>query len=238
WPVQVMYDSLACLVLLTIVMLLVVHFNLPALFKGELPLADRGAELGAPADGSEPYAAARPEWYYLFLFQLLKYFPGSSEIIGAIVIPTIVVVLLFLLPLAGWGNLGHRISRVFIVVLIAAAGVLTSMALFDDYYAWLAPHLGLKDEKKLVASREFLDAKVAAEPDAERTIELINRRETRPDGTLSEVRLIPKEGAVTLLRNDPETRGSRLFAQHCASCHRYLDQHLEAAVQGITDNST
>jgi ubiquinol-cytochrome c reductase cytochrome b subunit len=127
---------------------------------------------------------------------------------------------------------------VFIVFLIAAAGVLTSMALFDDYYAWLAPELGLKDEKKLIASREFLAAREAAEHDAERTVELINRRETQPDGTLSEVRLIPKEGAVTLLRNDPETRGSRLFSQHCASCHRYLDQHLEAAVQGITDNST
>src|SRR5438093_1281330 len=156
WPVQVMYDALACLVLLTIVMLLVVHFDLPGVFKGHLPHAHRGAELGAPADGAEPYAAARPEWYYLFLFQLLKYFPGSSEIIGAIVIPTVVVVLLFLLPVVGWWNLGHQISRLFVVLLIAAAGVLTSLALIDDYYAWLAPKLNLKDEKKLTASREFL----------------------------------------------------------------------------------
>src|SRR5947207_6432083 len=64
WPVQVMYDSLACLVLLTIVMLLAVHFDLPGLFRGDLPLAHRGAELGAPADPSEQYSAARPEWYY------------------------------------------------------------------------------------------------------------------------------------------------------------------------------
>src|SRR4029078_5115616 len=127
-------DAIGCLGLLTIVMLLVIHFDVVGLFSGHLPHAHPGAELGAPADRAEPYAPARPEWYYLFLFQLLKYFPGSSEIIGAIVIPTIVVVLLFLLPLAGWWNLGHRISRVFIVVLIAAAGVLTSMALFDDYY--------------------------------------------------------------------------------------------------------
>src|SRR3954469_25096824 len=145
WPVQVMYDALACLVLLTIVMLLVVHFDLPGVFKGDLPPAHRGADLGAPADGAEPYAAARPdvanpsaaprpEWYYLFLFQLLKYFPGSSEIIGAIVIPSVVVLLLFLLPLVGWWDFGHRISRAFIVLLIAEAGVLTGMALFDDYY--------------------------------------------------------------------------------------------------------
>src|SRR5207247_1168981 len=43
------------------------------------------------------------------------------------------------------------------------------------------------------------------------------------DGTLSDVRLIPKLGAVHLLRNDPLMRGSRLFGQHCASCHDYVD---------------
>jgi mono/diheme cytochrome c family protein len=59
-----------------------------------------------------------------------------------------------------------------------------------------------------------------------RTVELINRRETMPEGTLSEPRLIPKEGAVYLLRNDPQTRGSRLFGQHCASCHDYSSDDL------------
>src|SRR5438309_9706950 len=116
----------------------IVHFDLPGFLSGILPLPQRGAELGAPADPAEQYSAARPEWYYLFLFQLLKYFPGSSEIIGAIVIPTVVVVLLFLLPVVGWWNFGHRISRAFIVLLIGAVGVLTGMALFDDYYARLA----------------------------------------------------------------------------------------------------
>jgi ubiquinol-cytochrome c reductase cytochrome b subunit len=32
---------------------------------------------------------------------------------------------------------------------------------------------------------------------------------------------IPREGAVSLLKQDPATVGPRLFAQHCASCHRY-----------------
>jgi ubiquinol-cytochrome c reductase cytochrome b subunit len=112
---------------------------------------------------------------------------------------------------------------VFVVLLIVAAGVLTPLALGDDYYAWLAPKFGLKDEKKLTASREFLKAREEAEHNARRTVELINRRETLPDGTLSEVRLIPKEGAVSLLRNDPLARGPRLFGQHCASCHDFID---------------
>jgi quinol-cytochrome oxidoreductase complex cytochrome b subunit len=29
---------------------------------------------------SEPYSAARPEWYFLFLFQFLKFFPGGTEV--------------------------------------------------------------------------------------------------------------------------------------------------------------
>jgi ubiquinol-cytochrome c reductase cytochrome b subunit len=32
---------------------------------------------------------------------------------------------------------------------------------------------------------------------------------------------IPREGALSLLQNDPATQGPRLFARGCASCHRY-----------------
>jgi quinol-cytochrome oxidoreductase complex cytochrome b subunit/mono/diheme cytochrome c family protein len=223
WPKQVLFDSIGCLVLLTIVLLCVIHFDVKCLVHGKLPPEHRGADLSAPADPAEQYSAARPEWYYLFLFQLLKYFPGSSEIIGAIVIPTIAMVLLFLLPILGRWNFGHLLSRAFIVLLIGAAGVLTGLAMLDDNYAWLGPKLGLKDEKKITASEEFLKAKEDAEHNSKRTVELINRREMRPDGTLSDVRLIPKEGAVSLLRNDPLIQGPRLFGQHCASCHGHAD---------------
>src|SRR5207244_642098 len=44
---------------------------------------------------------------------------------------------------------------------------------------------------------------------------------------------IPREGAVTLLRNDPLTQGPKLFAKNCASCHRY-DGH-DAMGNPITD---
>src|SRR5262245_6780596 len=206
WPRQVLFDGLGALVLLVVVLLLVIHFDIGGLLKGQLSDAHKGAELGAPADPAEQYSAARPEWYYLFLFQLLKYFPGTAEVIGALVIPGAVMTILFLLPFIGRFQIGHRFNQAFIIALLAAVAVLTGMALFDDYYAWLAPKLGLKDERKLVASKEFLEAREAAEHDAVRTVELINRRETQPDGTVSEPRLIPKAGAVSLLRNDPLTR--------------------------------
>jgi ubiquinol-cytochrome c reductase cytochrome b subunit len=40
----------------------------------------------------------RPEWYFMWLFQLLTYFPGSSEVIGSLVLPLAGVLLLFGVP--------------------------------------------------------------------------------------------------------------------------------------------
>ncbi|MBN2124349.1 MAG: cytochrome b N-terminal domain-containing protein [Deltaproteobacteria bacterium] len=40
----------------------------------------------------------RPEWYYMWLFQLLTYFSGATETIGSLVIPAAIVLILFALP--------------------------------------------------------------------------------------------------------------------------------------------
>jgi quinol-cytochrome oxidoreductase complex cytochrome b subunit len=40
----------------------------------------------------------RPEWYYMWLFQLLTYFPGKWEAVGSLLIPFVGVTLLFALP--------------------------------------------------------------------------------------------------------------------------------------------
>jgi len=256
WPRQVLFDAIGCAVLLGIVLLCVIHFDLGALTGSKQALTDLGAELGAPADPAEQYSAARPEWYYLFLFQLLKYFPGKSEIIGAIVIPGVVMTLLALLPFIGLSKFGHQFNRAFIVLLLMAVGVLTCLAWSEDYFVYVADTLRWTTVKEgdktierhpkwlfmrtrknkdghdeqvdiyptaIAASEEFLKARQNAEHDAHRINELIDRREMLEDGKLSEPRLIPKQGAVFLLRNDAKTRGPRLFKQHCASCHDYAD---------------
>jgi quinol-cytochrome oxidoreductase complex cytochrome b subunit/mono/diheme cytochrome c family protein len=94
----------------------------------------RGANLDAPADPSRPYPA-RPEWYFLFLFELLKFFEGEQEILGTVVIPNGVAVLLFVLPLLGYGwmrPLGRVISVLVVVYLLGAVASLTFLALSDD----------------------------------------------------------------------------------------------------------
>ncbi len=40
----------------------------------------------------------RPEWYFLFLFKLLEFFPGKLEVVGAVIVPGLAVLALLLLP--------------------------------------------------------------------------------------------------------------------------------------------
>jgi ubiquinol-cytochrome c reductase cytochrome b subunit len=62
-------------------------------------LAWRGTPpLEAPADPGDATYIPRPEWYFLGLFQLLKYFPGQWEVVGAIVLPGVAAAFLALLP--------------------------------------------------------------------------------------------------------------------------------------------
>ena len=57
-----------------------------------------GTPLEGQADPTSTGYVPRPEWYFLFLFELLKYFPGSLEWVGVAVLPGLFFVFLFLLP--------------------------------------------------------------------------------------------------------------------------------------------
>jgi ubiquinol-cytochrome c reductase cytochrome b subunit len=57
----------------------------------------RPAPLEAPADPSQPYEA-RPEWYFMFLFRILRYFHGPYEVVGTFVLPTLFFAILLFWP--------------------------------------------------------------------------------------------------------------------------------------------
>jgi ubiquinol-cytochrome c reductase cytochrome b subunit len=75
------------------------------------------APLDPVADPSDAGYVPRPEWYFLSLFQLLKYFPGPFEPLATMVIPAVVLGLLFLLPF-----LDRRPDRQFVKRLRVMAG--------------------------------------------------------------------------------------------------------------------
>src|SRR6202795_3106147 len=55
-------------------------------------------QLGPPANPADTQYVPRPEWYYLPMFQWLKYWHGSLSIVGIMVIPGILVAAIIALP--------------------------------------------------------------------------------------------------------------------------------------------
>ena len=206
WPDQVLKDSVAALGVLAAVLGATVYYG--------------GAELSGPADPANPYAAARPESYFLFLFQFLKWFPGELEVWGAFVIPGLIVGVLFLMPWIGRSRAGHLFNVALLFVLLGGAALLTAQAIHDDTFAG-SPDAAFADsgladtpenQAAFAASKEFLKAKRDARHEAERVIEL------------AKAQGIPPTGALTLVYDDPYLQGPKLFAKNCASCHNYLDR--------------
>jgi quinol-cytochrome oxidoreductase complex cytochrome b subunit len=53
--------------------------------------------VGREIDFSAQYSP-RPEWYFLFLYQLTKYFPGRWTFVGAVLLPGLAFSVLLLAP--------------------------------------------------------------------------------------------------------------------------------------------
>ena len=70
-----------------------------------------GARLEDIADPSDASYNPRPDWYFLFLFQALKFFPGRLESIATVLLPGLGVTALFLLPLVDRGPKRHPLDR-------------------------------------------------------------------------------------------------------------------------------
>ena len=58
-----------------------------------------GAELGPKADATSTTFVPRPEWYFFFLFELLRVIkPADLTVFATVIVPTICLVFLLLLP--------------------------------------------------------------------------------------------------------------------------------------------
>jgi menaquinol-cytochrome c reductase cytochrome b/c subunit len=85
-----------------------------------------GAELGPKADPTTTTYTPRPEWYFFFLFELLRVVkPPELVVLATVGIPTICLVLLLLLPFIDRGPERHPLKRPIAMV----AGVATIFAM-------------------------------------------------------------------------------------------------------------
>jgi ubiquinol-cytochrome c reductase cytochrome b subunit len=91
-------------------------------------------EIANPADASY---IPRPEWYFLPLFELLKYFPGPWEPVATLVLPGLVLGFLAALPFLDRGGdrrplaRGRRVLGIAMAAIVTATVALTLMGLGD-----------------------------------------------------------------------------------------------------------
>ncbi|MCA9123519.1 MAG: cytochrome b N-terminal domain-containing protein [Planctomycetaceae bacterium] len=163
----------------------------------------RGAPLDAPAD-PELSHWTRPEWYFLFLFELRSYFVGQWEFIATVVIPLAALLLLIGMPAL------DRMSSARVSAVLRGVIILCGLAGFGG----------------LTLASVLRDAK---DPDHQQLIAESEEHATRAR-ELADANGISPAGAITLLRTDPNTQGPLLFQQHCASCHSKVDHEGKGIV--------
>jgi cytochrome b6-f complex subunit 4 len=83
-------------------------------------------DIGRQIDFSTPFSP-KPEWYFLWLYQLIRYFPGKWIIIGTMVIPLVMALIFIFIPLIDRSKYGKP------MVLIAGSLLLLFFGLFTIF---------------------------------------------------------------------------------------------------------
>ncbi len=139
FPYAVYKDGLmACIVLLVIITMAILF----------------GAELGPRADPTTTTYTPRPEWYFFFLFELLRVVkPPALVFLATIGIPTICLILLIILPFIDRGPERHPLRRP--IAMTAAVATIGAMA----YLSVLGALAGAPTEIELATSPQFTEGK-------------------------------------------------------------------------------
>jgi quinol-cytochrome oxidoreductase complex cytochrome b subunit/mono/diheme cytochrome c family protein len=152
-----------------------------------------GANLEAPADPSVSDYPARPEWYFLPLFQMLNHLVSPFEVLGTHVGPGLLFGFLAALPLLDRvlpRKFVHATASLVMLFVVAGAGFLMTEAVLAD-----------RGNDTFQVTRQKADAH------RERALQL------------AALEGVPPDGAIYLLRRDPLTRGREVLTQNCLSCH-------------------
>jgi ubiquinol-cytochrome c reductase cytochrome b subunit len=83
FPEQVFKDTVAVFIAFAILFVMALVVRVP---------------LEHMAEPTDTNYIPRPEWYFLFLFQMLKVFNGPMELVGTVVLPTVAILALILTP--------------------------------------------------------------------------------------------------------------------------------------------
>lgn len=180
-----------------------------------------GVPTEARADPNDAAYTPRPEWYFLFLFQLLKYFPGQLEFIGAMLLPGVFIVLLLVLPFIDRNPKRHFLNRPLASVsaLLVVGGILALTVL--SVREAPPPQVASPADRAAelyTGNCANCHGPTIAVPPATDLHQLIaeGKHEGMPawGGDLSTDEIDALAGFIT------SPKGSALYARECAACHR------------------
>lgn len=116
------------------------------------------------ADPNDTSFIPMPDWYFLFLYQLLKYFPGSYVWIGSVVLPGIASTLLILAPWLDTSKARHPFKR----PIATSSMVLTLLLMiWMTYEAEVQHHEALEKQPKKVDNSAMPADTAIVEPEHE-----------------------------------------------------------------------
>jgi menaquinol-cytochrome c reductase cytochrome b/c subunit len=139
FPYAIMKDSVMAAITIGVIILMAILF---------------GAELGPKADPTTTTYTPRPEWYFFFLFELLRVVkPPALVFIASVGIPTICLVLLLLLPFFDRNPERNPLRRPIAVT----AGIATIAAM--TYLTVLGALAGAPTEIDLATSPQYEEGK-------------------------------------------------------------------------------
>ncbi|MFQ5854397.1 MAG: c-type cytochrome [Anaerolineae bacterium] len=234
YPFIVYKDAIAALVVFVVILALTII---------------EGAELEARADPASASYNPRPEWYFLFLFQFLKFFPGSMEAVAAVIIPTLFLLLLFVLPFLDSHPLRrHPLDRPITTTAgIAVLAGIVVLTITGTMSPLVNPPLA---EKPLVAEGQHLvhelqctfchsingrggivgpDLALAPHAQDEEWLRqhFENPQEQVPGSVMPELNLLPSEVDAIIAYIQDMTSATqysaaapKLFQDQCMSCHK------------------
>jgi quinol-cytochrome oxidoreductase complex cytochrome b subunit len=141
FPYAVAKDSvMACIVVATIITMSIIF----------------GAELGPKADPTTTTYVPRPEWYFFFLFEVLRVIkPAVLTPLATIGVPTICLILLILLPFIDRGPERRPERRPIATI----AGILTICAM--AYLTYLGAAAGSPNEIEYKVAAKYEAGKLA-----------------------------------------------------------------------------
>ncbi len=143
FPYAVMKDSVMALVVVLVIVVMSIFL---------------GAEQGPKADPTTTTYVPRPDWYFFFLFELLRVIhPPALVPIATIGVPTIAMVLLFLLPFYDRGPERNPLKRP--IAMAAAVLTIASMATLT----YLGAEAGNPSDIELATAQQFEAGKTVVE---------------------------------------------------------------------------